>query len=425
MPRPLPHALAAVFVLTAGCASATADTITLTNGRVIEADRTWYEGTQLRYEKDGGVYGVPRSLVKQVDQRAAPEPASDPDIVKGRERLAAQEAMEAARLFKQALLRDPQSVAALLGLTEARLAMGEVQAARESAERAVRLDDRNPRSRALLGDVYAIFGDHSRAEEEYRRSLLLRPDPEVRRKLEGVAPATPAPPKPDAQFRVKYEGGVNEPLGMAVIKALTEAYAEYGKRLGFSPDEPVTVVLQATSPLADAGGPGWANGLNDGTIRVPTLGIDRLTPELLRVLRHELAHSFVASRTGNNCPTWLHEGIAQWLEGGDPGREDAGLAPLARAGKMPNLLTLESPFRALSEAEASRVYALSLSAVAHILRKRGESGIVRLISALSDRLPSEEALPVALALSYPEFQKGWESYLRTADRKPTAATPPQ
>ena len=29
--------------------AASADTITLTNGRVIEADRTWYEGTQLRY----------------------------------------------------------------------------------------------------------------------------------------------------------------------------------------------------------------------------------------------------------------------------------------------------------------------------------------------------------------------------------------
>ena len=43
-----------------------ADTIVLTNGRVIEADRAWYEGTQLRYEKDGGVYGLPRSLVKEL-----------------------------------------------------------------------------------------------------------------------------------------------------------------------------------------------------------------------------------------------------------------------------------------------------------------------------------------------------------------------
>jgi hypothetical protein len=36
---------------------------------------------------------------------------------------------------------------------------------------------------------------------------------------------------------------------------------------------------------------------------------------------------------------------------------------------------------------------------------------VRLINALGDRIPSEEALPVSLALSYPEFQKSWEDHL--------------
>ena len=72
------------------------------------------------------------------------------------------------------------------------------------------------------------------------------------------------------------------------------------------------------------------------------------------------------------------------------------------------------PFQNLSETDASLAYAESLSAVAHIVRKRGEAGVVRLLSALGDRLPSEEALPVALALSYPEFQKNWEEYLTGA-----------
>jgi hypothetical protein len=131
----------------------------------------------------------------------------------------------------------------------------------------------------------------------------------------------------------------------------------------------------------------------------------------------------VAARTGNNCPVWLQEGIAQWLEGGDPARDDATLAPLARAGHLPNLLTLEGPFRGLTEPEATIAYAQSLSAVAHILRTRGEAGVVRLVAALSDRLPSEEALPVALALSYAEFQKSWEDSLRGADKNATVGTP--
>jgi tetratricopeptide (TPR) repeat protein len=391
-------------------AGLSADTIVLTNGRVIQADRAWYEGAQVRYQKDGGVYGLPRTLVKSLDQRPAPEPASDPEVLRARQRLAAGDPVEATRLLRLALGRDPSSLPALHALVETCFRMGDARGALEAARRAVRLDERNPRSRALLADALAAVGDRAGAEAEYRRSLLLRPDPEVQRKLGDVSPPPPAA-SGGAQFRVRYDGGVNQPLGAAVLGALTTAYAEYSKRLGFSPPEPVTVVLQ-TGALHDEGMPGWAAGVNDGTIRVPVGGLDRPTPELLKVLRHELAHSFIAARTGGNCPTWLQEGISQWLEGGDPAREDARLAALARSGQLHPLIGLEAPFRGLSAAEAPTAYAQSLSAVAHILRLRGEKGVIRLLSALGDRIPSEEALPVALALSYPELQRSWEDHLR-------------
>jgi hypothetical protein len=204
-----------------------------------------------------------------------------------------------------------------------------------------------------------------------------------------------------------------------VLGALTQTYNEYAARFGFHPEQPVNVTLEMTTGVLDSRAPEWADGWYDGSIRVPVRGIESPTPRLLRILRHELAHSFVTARTGNNCPTWLQEGIALWLEGGDPARDDAQLAPVARAGRLQSLLTLEGPFRGMSETEANLVYAQSLSAVNHILRKSGEAGLVRLLLALGDRLPSEEALPVALALSYPEFQKSWEQYLRAADRRRT------
>jgi tetratricopeptide (TPR) repeat protein len=389
-----------------------ADIITLTNGHVIEADRAWYEGSQLRYEKNGGVFGLPRDMVQSVDAGPRAQPVTDAEVLKSREKLAAQDPGEALRFARLALFHNPQSVPALQALAEAQLALGELPSARETAQRAVRLDEKNARSRWLLGDILVALGDRARAQDEYRRSLLLRPDPLVRRKLADIAPPA-ATAAPEAQFRIRYDGGVNEPLGMAVLKALSDSYSEYTKRLGFSPDFPVTVVLETNAGFRDTTqAPEWAEGWNDGTIRVPVMGLDQPNPRLLRVLRHELAHSFVAARTGNNCPVWLQEGIAQWLEGGDPERGDSTLAPLARAGRLPNLLTLEGPFHGLTEGDAAVAYAESLSAVAHILRTRGEAGVVRLVSALSDRLPSEEALPVALALSYAEFQKSWEEALR-------------
>lgn len=408
-----PPFLLAVFV----SSLAAADTITLKSGRVIEADRAWFEGSELRYERDGGIYGLPRDLVQKLEQRSTGGVVTDPDVLRSRERLAAGDTGEALRYARLAVFRDATSGPALRALAAAQLALGDTRKAKESAEQAVRADGRDPAARTLLGDVLQVLGEQARAEEQYRQSLTLRADPAVERKLLALVPPTPA----DARFRIRYEGAPQEALGVTVLKALAEAYADHQKRLGFAPDGPITVVLQTGSTFLDSTrAPEWAEGWNDGTIRIPAAGLE---PRLQRVLRHELAHSFVASRTGNNCPVWLQEGIAQWLEGGDPAREDVTLAPLARSGKLPTLLTLEGPFRNLSESQAGIAYAQSLSAVAHILRKRGETGLLRLVAALSDRLPAEEALPVALALSYGDLQKSWEDHLRAVEPRALLASP--
>ena len=395
-----------------------ADTITLNDGRTIEADRAWFEGNEVRYQKGGLTAGFPRRLVKAVNQKALPPATQDPDVLAARARLADGKAAEALRMLQAVLAHDPDSVPALEAIAEACLRLGDARKAREYLDRAIRLDDKCARCHALRGDAFQAMGDRLSAESEYRKSLQLKPDSEVARRLGTIAPdaATPGPTLPPpsraARFRIRYDGTANETLGVAVLDVLNEAYADYARRLGTSPSQPITVELQTGTDLVEDGRiPEWAEGINDGSIRVPTRGLDKPTPHLVRVLRHELAHSFVAERTGGNCPTWLQEGISQWLEGGDPAREDGKLAIAARQKQLVPLLTLEAPFRNLSEFEAATAYAESLSAVAHIVRKRGEAGVVRLLSALGDGLPSEEALPVALALSYPELQKSWEEYL--------------
>jgi len=403
--------LAAIILVPPG---AKADVIVLTNGRTIQVDRVWYEGTQVRYAKDGGVYGLPKSLVAKVEQLAPVQSSRDPDVLKARERLLAGDPVEATRLLRMALARDPLSLPALHGLVDAYLALGDARAARQIAERAVKIDSRDARSRALLGDALAAQGDRAGAIEQYERSLLLHPDANVRRKLSEVAPP-PAQPTQGAQFRLRYDGSVNEPMGVAVLKTLAAAFEEHARHLGFRPDAPVTVVLQTEAAFQDGPTPPWAAGVNDGTIRVPVQGLTNPTARLVSVLRHELAHSFIAWRTRGNCPTWLHEGISQWLEGGDPARADARLAGLARSGRLPTLLTLEGPFQAVPAGELQQAYEVSLSATAYILRVKGESGLQRLLASLGDGHPSEEALPVALSLSYPEFQKAWAAHLASLE----------
>ena len=42
--------------------------------------------------------------------------------------------------------------------------------------------------------------------------------------------------------------------------------------------------------------------------------------------------SFLTARVGPSCPTWLQEGLAQWLEGGDPARGDGEHVALDEPG---------------------------------------------------------------------------------------------
>jgi tetratricopeptide (TPR) repeat protein len=386
---------------------------------VIEADRTWYEGTQLRYQKNGGVFGLPKSLVQSIDQRPLGAQA-DPEVSQARERLLSGDPAGAVRLLRGVLARDARSVIALQVLAEAQLSQGETRGARDSAARAAALDDNDPRSHTLLGDALAAIGERVAAQDAYRRSLRLRPDAEVERKIATLAAALAAAPAPSsrAQFRLRYDGGINEPMGTAVLEVLAGAYDNYAARLHFRPDDPITVVLEMGNSFQDTGVPEWAAGFNDGVIHVPLRGMERLSVALVAVLRHELAHSFIRARTSGNCPTWLQEGIAQWLEGGDPRREDAVVAAAARQGRLLPLMTLEGPFQSLPPEQVGLAYAESLSAVTHIVRTRGESAIVRLLAGLGDRLPAEEALPVALALSYPEFQKSWVDALKGSAPRP-------
>jgi tetratricopeptide (TPR) repeat protein len=397
--------------------AAGADSVVLKSGQVIEADQAWFEGSELHYRRSGTVYALARSLVERVETADGSTPLEDPDTRNSRERLAAGDPAEALRFARLALFRQPTSVPALQALAAAQIALGQVTRARETATTALGLEPGNARSLELLGDALVESGDFASAREPYRLSLEVAEQPRTRKKLEALGASDAS--VSSARFRIRYDGAADEPLGLAVLRVLDDAWEEYERRLGFSPNLPVTVVLQTATTFRDTTrAPDWAAAWNDGTIRVPVAGVDRPTPGLVRVLRHELAHSFVAARAGASCPTWLHEGLAQWLEGGDPEREDPALARLARKSRLPRLESLESPFVGMSEAAATVAYAQSLSAVAHLLRSGGEAGVSRLIDALGRGLPAREALPAAFGLSYAELQRTWEAHLLAAGDRP-------
>jgi len=386
-----------------------AETILLTSGRVIEADEAWYEAGELRFRQGLALFSVPRDRVSRVTAPQGVEPLLDPDLRRSRERMSAGEAAEALRYARLALFRDPSSAKGLQALAEAQLALGDPAHARQSLEAALRSAPRNARSLELLGDALADLGDFPAARERFADALAISPEARVRAKLDALVAMPPQSSR--ARFRLRYDGAADEPLGVAVLAELDRAFGEYQARLGVAPSQPVEVVLQTAASFRDTTrAPEWVAAWNDGAIRVPVAGLDAPTPSLVRVLRHELVHTFVAARAGAACPTWLQEGLAQWLSGVDASREDALLAGLV--GRLPRLDSLERPFTGLSEREAAVAYAQSLSVVTHLVRTRGEGALLGLLDALGAGRPVAEALPQVLGVGYGELQREWEKTLR-------------
>ena len=393
--------------LVAASRPGSADSIVLTNGRVIEADQAWIEGSDIRYLRNNTIYALPRALVSRVEPAGSAPALEDPELRRSRERLEAGDPGEALRHARLALFRQPQSVAALQALGAAQLGLGDSARARQTLGDALKLEPTNPVSQELFGDALVEVGDFAAAREQYQHAAALAPSPRLQQKLEALGPSAAA--ASSARFNIRFDGASDEPLGLAVLKVLDEAWQDHERQLGFAPDQPVTVVLQTAKAFYDTTrAPGWAAAWNDGTIRVPVMGLARPTPGLVRVLRHEMAHSFVAARTGANCPTWVQEGLAQWLEGGDPWREDASLAKIARSTRLPQLESLEQPFVGLTEKQAHVAYAGSLSAVAYIVKQYGADGMRRLIASLANGLEPAQALPAAIGLSYADLQRAWE-----------------
>ena len=136
-----------------------------------------------------------------------------------------------------------------------------------------------------------------------------------------------------------------------------------------------------------------------------------MNPEVERVLKHELTHSFVASLGSGRCPTWLNEGLAQMMEA----RSSSGLAvelgQLFHDRKEIPLRALEGSFTRFSSLQAEVAYAESLAAVEYLRHRYGLGEITRMVESIGTGESSEAALRHSTGLDYSDLERRLAEYL--------------
>jgi len=278
--------------------------------------------------------------------------------------------------------------------------------------------------KTTLKVVYVRFAEQELAGSRTSRSLRLMEqarnldptDENLKKRLEGIKRESDHEEgfseRRGSRFNVKFEGGENAVSGHVIAILLEEAYQVVGAELSYYPDKPISAVLYSKEGFRDVTrSPAWAGALYDGRIKIPAGGITEKTNKLEAVLFHEYTHAVVHRISGGRAPTWLNEGLAQYLENKREADYAELLAAIVKAGGV-RLSQLEGSFMHLDSQNAAVAYSVSLSATEYIIREYGIYACRRILEQLGSGKSLAAAVNNILFISYDELQDGWQRYLK-------------
>jgi tetratricopeptide (TPR) repeat protein len=318
---------------------------------------------------------------------------------------------------ERALSLQPAQATLLLNVAYLHLRRSEYTAALDLVEHARRVAPDSPEAAKLAGWADYGLSRLPQAIAEWKRAQQLRPDDEVGRALEkaerDAEVETNFREGESAHFALRYSGGAAPDLARGILGELENSFQVISSLLNYTPAEPIAVVLYTDQDFADiTRAPSWAGALNDGRIRIPVQGLLTVTPQLARVLRHELGHSFISQKTHGNCAVWLQEGIAEWLEGARVGDDAAALVAMYDRRDDPSLAALEGSWLNLPNESAHIAYAWSLAVVEGIVQAGTSVDLERLLDGLAAGSSTEAATRNAVHMNYTDLNRSTVEYLR-------------
>lgn len=327
---------------------------------------------------------------------------------------------QAKTYFDAALRFQPDSATLLIYYAACLMRTGQASQALPYARRAVQIAPDSPDTLAMLGFV-EFSNDHTvEAIRSWKKSLALRPDAKVSEYLQKAERESEAESnfsqRESSHFNLHFEGkATSESFRGDLLAALDSDFDDLVRDLGYSPRDTIVVTLYTQQAFFDVTrAPSWSGAVNDGKLRIPVSGMNSITPDLARVLKHELTHSFISQITSNRCPTWLNEGIAQMEEGKSSASNGHMLSQMFTGGAEIPYNMLEGSFLSFSGPEATVAYAESLAAAEYIRDTYGMGEIQQLLERLGQGSSAEAAMRGTIHCDYRELRDDMAHWL--ADR---------
>lgn len=324
--------------------------------------------------------------------------------------------------YRQALVFAPDNVPLLLNLASLELRQSQFETALDPLQHARDISPASGLQAAIIAKLtgWAYYGSNKpdQAIREWKLSEQLHPDAQVEQALaKAQRDQTEEADYRDGNsehFTLKYYGGAAPELAREILRTLEGEFNDIQSQLDYTPASQISVILYTQQAFEDiTRAPGWAGAVYDGRLRIPVEGLTSVTPDLARILKHELTHSFITQKSDGHAPVWLQEGVAQWVEGKRSTNDASALVNAAEQGAVPSLQSLEGSWMSLSGDSAAMAYSWSLAVVESIIQNGGTSDVSRLIEKTATAPTAEDAVREALHSDYNDLQQQTVDYLKS------------
>jgi tetratricopeptide (TPR) repeat protein len=275
-----------------------------------------------------------------------------------------------------------------------------------------------------LGLLYMRMGQEKSARETLDKAFKLDPfNVRVSNTLKVLDVLDKYETLKTPHFAIRFDPKNDKAFAHYIAEYLEQIYADLAKQFGYSPKGPIlvevfkqhemfsgrVVALPDLHTIGASTGRMFAmvspNGTRGGKHMVPF--------NWARVLRHEMVHIFNLEQTHFLVPHWYTEGLAVINEGFPrPQPWNALLIRRVPTGELMNLDNVDLGFmRPRSPEDWHMAYCQSQLYVEYLKLKFGDKVVGELLAAYRDGLDTAAALDKVCKVDKAAFEKGYRAYL--------------
>lgn len=294
-------------------------------------------------------------------------------------------------------------------------------------QQALRFNPRSAEAYAILGDIAYDSQQLTHAKTAWDRAKQLAPamngiDERLSKLNSEQVVEKQFDRAGNVHFDLRYQDGISYAAAYDLRTALDQARSSVGREFGYWPRHQIVVLVYSEEGFRQVRqGPDWIGGVYDGKIRIPFPRSAVAQESLKSTLVHEYTHAIIHDITGDRCPVWLNEGIAEFEEARTRKPHLQLLQAAVSKGQLIPLSSLDSAFQSRDANVAGLAYQQSYSLVTYFDQKYRFFRVRRILDNLAQGMPFEDALQAELRLSSEQLEQRWQRWVPTFVRSSLAS----